>query len=220
MFLQYLNNPLLLVSMILAIVIAIAVHEFAHAYAADRLGDPTPRLQKRVTLNPMAHLDLVGTVMLFLVGFGWGKPVQFDPFNLKNPRKDAAIISVVGPLSNFVMAIIGSIILHLLLLPQNPILSIAPNFLTTFLFTFLMSFISINITLGVFNLVPINPLDGFKIVGGLLPENQAQQWYQLERYGFIFLIILLLPIAGGTSPINLLIGPPISFLQSLLLPTL
>jgi Zn-dependent protease len=220
MFFQYLSNPLLFVVMFLAIVIAIAVHEFAHAYMADRLGDPTPRLQNRITLNPLAHLDIVGTIMLLLVGFGWGKPVQFDPFNLKNPRKDAAIISLVGPLSNFVMAIIGSILLSIVILPQNPLLSILPTFVANMLLAFLTSFISINITLGVFNLVPIHPLDGFKIIGGFLPENQAQQWYQLERYGFIFLIILLLPIAGGNSPMTLLIGPPIDFLQSILLPTL
>ena len=97
------NNPLSFLFWLVALAMAITIHEFAHAYTADRLGDPTPRLQGRLTLNPLAHLDPLGTLMLLLVRFGWGKPVQFDPFNLKNPRKDGALISLAGPASNLLI---------------------------------------------------------------------------------------------------------------------
>src|SRR3989344_291453 len=99
---------------IISLVIAITIHEFAHAFVADHLGDPTPRLQGRVTLNPLAHLDPMGTLLLFIVHFGWGKPVQFDPFNLRNPRRDAALISLAGPATNLVTATVASIVMQVL----------------------------------------------------------------------------------------------------------
>jgi Zn-dependent protease len=205
---QLLSNPFIAVLYLLAIVVAVSIHEYAHALAADRLGDPTPRLQGRLTLNPRAHLDLYGSLLFLLVGFGWGKPVQFDPFNLRNPRRDAAVISLAGPLSNFILAALASALLHAL----TPFLSIP------LISPFLVLLIQVNIMLGVFNLVPIHPLDGFKIVGGILPQESARQWYELERYGMIFLIILLLPLSGGVSPISQLIRPPIQFLLNILLP--
>src|SRR3990167_9499711 len=104
------SNPIFFISSLISIVIAISVHEFAHAKIADQLGDPTPGLQGRLTLNPKAHIDLYGMIFLLLIGFGWGKPVQFDPFNLKHPRRDAALISIAGPLSNFAIALIMSIL--------------------------------------------------------------------------------------------------------------
>jgi Zn-dependent protease len=210
MFFSLFDNPLLFIFSALSIVIAITVHEYAHAYTADRLGDPTPGLQGRLTLNPLAHLDPIGTLMLLIVGFGWGKPVQFDPFNLRKPRRDAAVISVAGPLSNVVLAVGASLIMHILIsIPAVPSVFLG----------FLASFITINIVLAVFNLLPIHPLDGFKIVGGFLNERQARQWQELERYGFIFLIILLLPIASGRSPISQLINPIVRFIVNILLPS-
>src|SRR3990167_2882360 len=132
------------------LIIAITVHEFAHALLADRLGDPTPRSQGRLTLNPLAHLDPLGTLMLFVFRFGWGKPVIFDPYNLAHPRRDAGIISIAGPLSNLFLAIILSLCLHFLPLP----LLLYPLFYTV---------IILNISLAIFNLVPVAPLDGEKI---------------------------------------------------------
>jgi Zn-dependent protease len=176
---------------------AIAVHEFSHAFVADKLGDPTPRLQGRVTLNPKAHIDLMGILFLFMFGFGWGRPVQFDPFNLKSPRRDAALISVAGPISNLLIAVILSLVLRATSM------------------SFLIIFIQLNVMLAVFNLLPIHPLDGFKIVGGLLPEDKAREWYQLERYGLLFLILLILPIGKG-SMISSIISPAISFVTNLL----
>lgn len=210
MLFSLLNEPITFLFVALTIVIAITVHEFAHAWTADWLGDPTPRLQGRITLNPLAHLDPLGTLFIVLAGFGWGRPVQFDPFNLDNPRRDAAIIAVAGPVSNFVMALIAAGLLQLL---------IAMDAASALSVNFLFVFILLNITLGVFNLLPINPLDGFKIVGGILPEEQAHQWYALERYGFFFLLLMILPLGpGGRSMVDMIVSPLVSFLTALLLP--
>jgi len=195
------SNPLLFLIYLAALLVAITVHEFSHAYAADQLGDPTPRLAGRLKLNPFVHIDGLGLLFILFFGFGWGKPVGFDPYNLKNPRKDSAIISFAGPLSNFVLAIICSILLVFF-----PYL------------TFLIYFIQMNVVLGVFNLLPIHPLDGFKIVGGLLPEEKAHEWYQLERYGMIFLIMLIFPF-GGSSMLDMVIQPITSFIIGLLIPS-
>jgi Zn-dependent protease len=187
-----------------ALIVAIDIHEFSHAWAAERLGDPTPRLQGRLTLNPLAHLDPIGTILLVIIGFGWGKPVQFDPFNLRNPRRDGAIISFAGPISNIVIAVICSLLFRL---PM-------PAELSYFLFVILR----MNLLLAIFNLIPIHPLDGFKIVEGILPEAQAHEWHELERFGMIFLIFLLFPIFGGTAPIQRIISPVINFFVNILLP--
>src|SRR3989339_185985 len=111
------SSPLSFLASLLAIVIAISIHEFSHALAADRLGDPTPRLQGRLTINPLAHLDPIGTLMLILFRFGWGKPVQFDQFNLRNPRRDTMLISIAGPTSNLLTAVLAAILLRFL--PSN-----------------------------------------------------------------------------------------------------
>ena len=206
------SNPLSALLYFVGLVIAITVHEWAHAVTADRLGDPTPSLQGRVTLNPLAHLDPLGTIMLLLFRFGWGKPVQFDPFNLRNPKRDTTLISLAGPASNLVMAIVASLLVRILDLNILPL----PVIINSFFITFLFQLTIVNIVLAIFNLIPIHPLDGFKIVGGLLPDHYHRQWMELERYGMIFLIALLLPIFG--SPITRIISPPINFLLQILLP--
>jgi Zn-dependent protease len=213
------GNLLTFVFSIVALIVAIAVHEFSHALAADRLGDPTPRLQGRLTLNPLAHLDPLGTIMLFLVHFGWGKPVQFDPFNLRHPKRDSAIISLAGPISNFLLASACAIIIHILFSLRLPILSNAIAGTAVYvLIALLEPLIILNVMLGVFNLVPIHPLDGFKIVEGMLPDEYAKQWHELEPYGMLFLLFLILPIFGGTSAISRVISPVVNFVLSLLLP--
>lgn len=186
------SDPLSLLISLIALVVAITIHEFAHALVADRLGDPTPRLMGRLTLNPLSHLDPIGTLMILLVRFGWGKPVQFDPFNLKNPRRDAALISIAGPISNMLLAILLSIIIR---------------FIPPIIGQFFLPIIFLNVILAVFNLIPIHPLDGFKIVGGLLSENQAREWNTLERYGFIFLLVLLLVPTGRGSLLLSILSP-------------
>lgn len=202
------NNPFAFLSWALSLIIAITIHEFSHALAADRLGDPTPRVQGRLTLNPLAHLDLFGTIMLLVARFGWGKPVVFDPFNLRHPRRDTAIISFAGPVSNILLATLLSILLRLLLTTQGAMIS----------YIIIQPIIIMNVFLAIFNLVPIHPLDGFKIVEGLLPREYASQWHELEPYGMIFLLFMVFPLFGGTAPVSRVIMPVIQFILGLLLP--
>lgn len=204
------SNPALFLVWAAALLVAITVHEFAHAFAADRLGDPTPRIQGRLTLNPLAHLDPIGTLMLLLVRIGWGKPVQFDPYNLQNPKRDAAIISFAGPLSNLITAGGLAIILRL---AQSPFSSLY------FLTTLIPPFIFLNVVLAIFNLLPIHPLDGGKILVGLLPAQDSRQVdLFLRRYGVIILILMIFPIFGPVSPVALLISPVINFIIGFLVP--
>jgi Zn-dependent protease len=203
--------------LILSLLVAITVHEFAHALAADKLGDPTPRLQGRLTLNPIAHLDPFGTFLplfLILMGsrfiFGWGKPVQFDPFNLENPRRDAAIISLAGPLSNITLASLLSIVLRFSIIPFSPL---AP------LINLIPSLIIINVILAVFNLIPIHPLDGGKILVGLLPPKEAREVdIFMQRYGMFLLLLVIFPVFGGVSLAGRFISPIINFLLNIYLP--
>ncbi len=204
------NNPLLFIIYMVSLLAAISIHEFSHAYVADYLGDPTPRLQGRLKLDPRVHIDGIGLLFLLLIGFGWGKPVEFDPYNLKNPQKDAALISIAGPVSNFILAIILSILLRLLILFKLNIL------LTIGMFIFL-PMMQMNLVLGVFNLLPIHPLDGFKIVGGILNQEKAKEWYGLQRWGMLFLLALIIPI-GGSSMLDGILRPAIAFLFKLLVP--
>lgn len=199
------TNPIIFLIWAVSLVVALTIHEYAHAKVADTLGDPTPRANGRVTLDPRAHLDPLGTVLILIVGFGWGRPVEFDPYNLRNPKRDTALIALAGPASNILLAII---------------LSIVSNFFVagSLLAGVIPFMIMINISLAIFNLVPVFPLDGEKILKGLLPHDLAVEYENLMRqYGTLILIMLLLPLAGGTSPISALISPAISFVNNLLL---
>lgn len=211
----------LVVVYLLAFITAITIHEASHAFAADRLGDPTPRLMGRLSLNPLVHYDPVGTTLLLglvilralgfpVIPFGWAKPVQFDPYNLKNPRRDAAIISFAGPLSNIALATIFALILRIASLPFSP-LSLLVNLIEPFIF--------LNVILALFNLVPIHPLDGGKILVGLLPKKEAYQADKfMNQYGLIILLFLMFPLFGGTPPIYLIIGPLLRLFLALLIP--
>lgn len=206
------ENPLAFAIAIVSLLLAIAIHEFAHAWAADRLGDPTPRIQGRLTLNPLVHLDPIGTGLLILAGFGWGKPVQFDPYNLSNPRRDAALISFAGPLSNLILASIAALLFNF---------GLFQNFENGLVYEVLFRFIYLNVLLAIFNLIPIHPLDGGKILVGLLPDNLADDWDRiLKQYGMILLIILILPIFNGAPLASQIVTPAIRLIVSLLLPHL
>lgn len=213
------NNPIAFIFTLASLVVAITIHEFAHAITADRLGDPTPRLQGRLTLDPRAHLDPFGTLLLLIARFGWGKPVQFDPYNLKNPRRDAALISLAGPSANIILAITASILLRILLVSRFEVLA-NPFFSPFFLgiTNFLQPLIVFNVILAIFNLVPIHPLDGFKIVEGLLPATQAREWHKLERYGLILLFLAVFPIISPVAPVRAIISPIINVFLVILLP--
>lgn len=204
------SNPLLFIIYMSSLLVAITIHEFSHAWAADYLGDPTPRLSGRLKLDPRVHIDNIGMLFLLFFGFGWGKPVQFDPFNLKDPRRDAAFISIAGPSSNFVLAIILALLIKLFLILQLDLLIVMGNLI-------FVPMIRMNIILAVFNLLPIHPMDGFKIVEGILPEEKAHEWKQLQRFGMIFLLLLIFPI-GGHSMLDSILTPAVYFLFDLLIP--
>lgn len=204
-------NPAQLLISVPALLAAITVHEFAHAATADRLGDPTPRVAGRLTLNPLAHLDPLGTIAFILFRFGWGKPVQFDPFNLANPRRDAAIISFAGPGANLALAAAASLFFHL----SSPFKGVNP-----LVDLMVIRLIQYNVILAVFNLLPIHPLDGGKVLVGLLPREVAYDWDRiLNQYGFLILLVLILPLFGGTPPVWSILGPTITFILHLLLPS-
>jgi Zn-dependent protease len=192
-----------------SLLVAITIHEFSHAWMADYLGDPTPRLQGRLKLDPRVHIDNMGMVFLLFLGFGWGKPVVFDPYNLKNPRKDAGWISIAGPGSNFILAIILAILIKSLTFFKLDLLVTIGSII-------LVPMIRMNIMLGVFNLLPIHPMDGFKIVEAILPEEKAQEWTDLQKYGMIFLMLLIFPLFGGRSMLESFLTPAIDFLFNLL----
>jgi Zn-dependent protease len=210
-----------LISWILAFIIAITIHEAAHAWMSDRLGDPTAKLEGRLTLNPIKHYDPIGTTLLLVlvfmralgapvIPFGWAKPVGFDPYNLKNPRKDTALISLAGPGANLALAAFLSLILRLAPLPFT-FFGILPYIFEPT--------IILCVALAVFNLIPIHPLDGGKIIVGLLPKKDAYEYDKfITRYGTFLLLLIILPTLNGNSPASIIITPVIDFILKLLIP--
>jgi Zn-dependent protease len=196
-----------LVSLILlgiCIIIAITVHEFSHALAADFLGDPTPRSQGRLSLNPLNHLDPLGTILLFLVHIGWGKPVVIDPYNLKNPKRDELLISLAGPASNLILATILSLIIRFVSFDGLIVMTLS-------------SLIQINVVIAVFNLIPIPPLDGSKVLLSILPEDLSIQWEEaFKRYGYILLLVFLFLPINGSNLANIIMTPALRFIFNLL----
>lgn len=181
----------------LGLLVAVTIHEFSHAWTANRLGDPTPRAMGRLTLNPLAHLDPLGTLMIFIAHFGWGKPVPIDPYNFKNPRRDEIFVSLAGPTSNFILgSIIGLI------------------YLTTGYTNYILYLIAIiNFSLGVFNLIPIPPLDGSKIFLNLMSIEKSYEWQKaFDRYGFFIVAACLFLPVGGSNIISLIVSPIVNFL--------
>ena len=171
------------------------MHEYAHALVGDKLGDPTARYFGRLSLNPRAHLDPIGTLMMLVAGFGWGKPVPFNPANLKNPKRDSALIAFAGPASNFLIAAIFALLFQIFKTNQ-------------FIGSVLHLTVYLNLVLCFFNLIPVHPLDGFKVVYGMLPMYLALQWEQVKPYGVMILIILILTRSTGVliSPLVDLTG--------------
>ena len=193
------QNPSLFIVIATALLLSITVHEFSHAYVAQKLGDETAKNLGRLSLNPLAHLDPLGIIMLLLVGFGWGKAVPINYYNLKNPKRDAALIALAGPASNFVMAVGLTTLVKIVGLIFSSNSSSTLTSTVSVMGTFIYPVILYNIVLGIFNLIPVEPLDGFKIVNGVLPPKLAIQWVQLAPYGLYILILLV--VTGATSAI-------------------
>lgn len=170
------------------ILLALAFHEFAHGWVADRLGDPTARNAGRLTMNPLAHLDVMGTIMLFIAHIGWAKPVPINPYNLHNPRRDTIWVSLAGPGANILMAAAFGLLirafdeggpLQAMTLPQPAVLLLVYG-------------VIINISLAIFNLIPIPPLDGSRILGGLLPVSLEQEYRKLDHFGPMLVLVLVM----------------------------
>ncbi len=171
-----------------AVLLAISIHEMAHGYAAYFLGDKTAKSMGRLSLNPLRHLDPVGAICLLLFGFGWAKPVMVNPLYFKKPKRDMALTALAGPVSNFILAFLAILLFKLLSLTA---LGRSMGFVAQVLFSFLSTFATLNIGLGVFNLVPIPPLDGSKIFLPLLPNRLYMDILRYEHLGWIVLMVAL-----------------------------
>lgn len=182
-------DPEIFLQFAIALVLAVTVHEFCHAWMATYLGDPTARYLGRLSLNPMAHMDPVGTIMLFLAGFGWGKPVPFNMAHLKNPRLDAALIAFAGPLSNLMIALIFAVPYRYLFF--NAIDLVSAGGIVLFFFSLMKIIIELNLVLMVFNLLPIPPLDGSKIFSLLIPGDYIGRLYKYRGIGYGLLIMVV-----------------------------
>ncbi|PIP17658.1 MAG: site-2 protease family protein [Parcubacteria group bacterium CG23_combo_of_CG06-09_8_20_14_all_35_9] len=188
------ENPLLFVAWIVAILMAVSVHEFAHAAMAYYLGDSTAKDAGRLTLNPLAHLDLVGTLLLLFVGFGWGKPVPFNPLNLRDKKWGSTFVSLAGPGANLVCLIFFGLILRFV----YPLLGLG---IENALFHFLYLLILINTVLMIFNLIPIPPLDGSELLLTILPDSMLEFKMMLRQWGIF--ILLALVFLGGSILVSL-----------------
>lgn len=179
--------------MLVPALLAVILHEVAHGYAADRLGDPTARLLGRLTLNPFRHLDPIGTVAIFVFGFGWARPVPVNAGNLRNPRLDMIWVSLAGPLTNLALAGVSVLFLRGISLLEATQLVGAQTFHEVIhpLRTMAAFGLYINALLGLFNLLPIPPLDGGRVLIGILPEKYALWLNRLEPFGFILLLMLI-----------------------------
>lgn len=195
------GDPQVLLLRVIAILAAVTVHEFAHAWAADRLGDPTPRTRGRLSLNPVVHLDPMGSLLLLLAGFGWAKPVEVNPRYFPDPRRGMLVVAAAGPLANVAMALVLGMVYQL-----GPI---EPG---SWQGSLLLTVIFINAVLAIFNLLPVPPLDGSKILSGLLPPDQARTYDRLAHFGPLLLLALIL-LPGRF--IGLLLDLPVRWLVGL-----
>ena len=201
-----LNDIIILIPVIL---FALSVHEYSHGIVAYRLGDPTAYQAGRLTLNPLSHLDPVGTLMLFVAGIGWAKPVPVDPRYFQNPRRDMLWVALAGPASNMVLALLSGLIIRAM--NANVELTLSLPF-SSQLVAMVYRSLWINLALAVFNLLPIPPLDGSKILGGLLPPEYDHFLYNLERYGpGVLFGLVMFGMLTGVSILWLMIGPFVTF---------
>ncbi|WP_315607222.1 site-2 protease family protein [Paenibacillus aurantius] len=202
---------------LLVLVIAFTFHEFAHAYVADKFGDPTPRSMGRVTLNPMVHLDVLGTILIFLLGFGWAKPVLIKRSNFRKPRLMGILVSFAGPLANLILAFLGFLLVYLLgyfgvFQSMNPGVHSAS-------LLFLERFVQLNLVLFLFNLLPLPPLDGYRILQDFLPLRTRLVVQQYEQWVvFLFLLMFFIPplYSSTLGQIFTLVGPLAGVMHNIL----
>jgi Zn-dependent protease len=192
---------------------ALTLHEFAHGLVAFSFGDPTAKMSGRLTLNPLKHLDPIGTLAFFFINFGWARPVPVNAGYFRNPRRDMLWVALAGPVTNLVIAIVSALVLKALILMASMFqLSVVAVAIINPMAQMLIASVWINLVLCIFNFLPIPPLDGSRILAGLLPEYLARPFAALDRYGFIILILLML-----TNTVSHLILPIIRFANRLLL---
>jgi len=195
------------------ILLALTFHEYAHAFVANMYGDDTAKLRGRLTLNPIRHLDPLGTIMIFLVHFGWAKPVPVNPLKLKNPKKDMLWISAAGPLANMILALVSGILLRFIFATVG---KPDQHSITGLLIFMMIMSLQINLALAIFNVLPIAPLDGSKILFGLLPSKHEGKIYFLERYGpFILIGLIVFGQFTGVSILGGLIWPFVGFFSNI-----
>jgi Zn-dependent protease len=202
-----------LILLIPVILFALTVHELAHGYVAYRLGDPTAKNAGRLTLNPISHLDPIGTLMLFIVHFGWAKPVPVDPRYFANPKRDMLWVALAGPGSNIALAFLCGLIIRFM--NTNPYYFQA-SFLGEAFAAMMVLSLQINLALAIFNLLPIPPLDGSKVLYGLLPPQYEHLAYNLERYGpGVLFALVMFGMLTGVSIFWGFIGPFVRFFSTL-----
>jgi len=186
-----------------AAVLSITIHEVSHGFAAYKCGDDTAKIYGRLSLNPLKHIDWIGALCLVVFKFGWAKPVPVNSFNFKNRKRDIIIVSLAGPVSNFIIAFVAMLIVSALVITSYPMQILA---------TFLITLVYLNIGLGVFNLIPVPPLDGSKILGEFLNSGAKYKYLSFERYGSLVLLLIF-----AIRPLNNIFSSVLMFLQGIVL---
>ena len=172
--------------------LAIVCHEVSHGYVAWRFGDPTARMLGRLTLNPLKHIDIIGTLMIFFIGIGWAKPVPVVFENLRNPKRDMIWVAAAGPITNIILATVSAFLLRGMVAFGNPAASGSPLAMLVEPVVLMLAFsVYVNLLLAIFNMIPVPPLDGGRVLVGLLPFRQAAAWSRIEPYGMIIIIVLV-----------------------------